>query len=286
MRNIYLLLLILGLTSCVSKRKYSKLDKKHDLMKKNMQDVSFENEKLAVKYKKIKERITEYNSKINALKQLNEDSKKDNDTKLDIVGNSVLISEEIKKKIAKGFNKIDKSKLENVKTLQDSINAMLSYNLNKLTKGDSNDVELDFNIDKTVVMISISDKMLFKTASHKVRKEALRVIEKVAKIVQSEPSMDIMVEGHTDDTPIHTREIRDNWDLSVKRATSIVRILEKKFGIDSKRLIASGRGSSVPLKKNATTKNKALNRRTRIIILPNLDKFFSLLIDEEGITIP
>ncbi|WP_348736368.1 flagellar motor protein MotB [Tenacibaculum sp. 190524A02b] len=286
MKNIYLLLLILGLTSCVSKRKYSKLDKKHDLMKKNIQDVSFENEKLTVKYKKIKEKITEYNNKINALKQLNEDSKKDNDRKLDIVGDGVLISEEIKRKIAKGFNKIDKSKLENVKNLQDSINVMLSYNLNKLTKNDGNDVELNFNIDKTVVMISISDKMLFKTASHKVRKEALRVIKKVAEIVKSEPSMDIMIEGHTDAKPIHTRGIKDNWDLSVKRATAIVRILEQKFGIDSKRLIASGRGSSVPLKENNTSYNRAFNRRTRIIILPNLDKFFSLLIDSENIIIP
>jgi chemotaxis protein MotB len=142
----------------------------------------------------------------------------------------------------------------------------------------SDDINID--IEQTVVMISISDKLLFNTASYSVKKGAYRLIEKLANVIKSEPSMDVMIEGHTDSRTISNDVVQDNWDLSVKRATSIVRILEGKHKIDGSRLIASGRGSSIPLVPNTSNKNRAKNRRTRIVILPNLDKFFALIADE------
>jgi chemotaxis protein MotB len=130
-------------------------------------------------------------------------------------------------------------------------------------------------------MISVSDKLLFNTASYRVKNQAYDLIEKLATIIKSEPSMDVMIEGHTDSRTISNATVQDNWDLSVKRATSIVRLLENKYNIDGSRLIAAGRGSTMPLVENNSNENRAKNRRTRIVILPNLDKFFALLAEEE-----
>ncbi|MFK8061435.1 MAG: flagellar motor protein MotB, partial [Polaribacter sp.] len=145
-----------------------------------------------------------------------------------------------------------------------------------------NSDDININIDKTVVMISVSDKLLFNKGSYKVRKEAFTLITKLVDIIESEPSLDVMIEGHTDSQTINNQSVQDNWDLSVKRATSIVRLLQNKFKIDGSRLIASGRGDTMPLYPNTNNENRAKNRRTRIVILPNLDKFFALL-TEEGV---
>ena len=123
--------------------------------------------------------------------------------------------------------------------------------------------------------------MLFNTASFKIKKGAYELITKLADIIESEPSLDVMIEGHTDSRTINTAVLQDNWDLSVKRATSIVRLLQDKFNIEGSRLIASGRGDTVPLLPNTSNANRAKNRRTRIVILPNLNKFFALLANED-----
>jgi chemotaxis protein MotB len=135
-------------------------------------------------------------------------------------------------------------------------------------------------------MISVSDKLLINTASYKVKSGADKLLKQLAKVINSEPSMDVMIEGHTDSRTISNAVLEDNWDLSVKRATSIVRILQDKYKVDGSRLIASGRGSTVPLVENTSNENRAKNRRTRIVILPNLDKFFGMLADEGVIEKP
>jgi len=127
------------------------------------------------------------------------------------------------------------------------------------------------------VFISISDKMLFKSGSYDVSDNAMDVLGKVAQVLNSKPDIEFMVEGHTDNVKIKNSCIADNWDLSVKRATSVVRILQNKFGIDPKRMTAGGRGEYIPLQSNDTAEGKAANRRTRIVILPQLDQFFKLL---------
>jgi chemotaxis protein MotB len=142
---------------------------------------------------------------------------------------------------------------------------------------------VNIDIEQTVVMISVSDKLLFNTASYQVKKGAYKLIAKLAAVIKSEPSMDVMIEGHTDSVTISNDVVQDNWDLSVKRATSIVRLLENKYNVAGSRLIASGRGSTVPLVDNSSSENRRKNRRTRIVILPNLDKFFAILAGEAAL---
>ncbi len=270
-------------TSCVSKKKYIELESKYDTTRGNLQKTTIEKEALEAKILKIEERVVSYNNKINSLKSDNVSLKNENDIKLDMVGESAVISNKTKEKMRQTLAKVDPTILANAKTLKDSLNIAVSYNLKKSMDSSDfqNSDDIDINIDKTVVMISVSDKLLFNTASFSLKKGAYPLLEKLAKVIKSEPSLDVMIEGHTDSRTISNTVVQDNWDLSVKRATSIIRLLENKYNVDGKRLIASGRGSTMPLVENNSKENRAKNRRTRIVILPNLDKFFALLTDEE-----
>ena len=199
-----------------------------------------------------------------------------------MVGNTAVISKETRLLMNKTLAKVDASKLEGAKNLKDSLNLAVAYNLKQSI--DISDLEnsddVNINIEQTVVMISVSDKLLFNTASYQVKRGAYKLIAKLAAVIKSEPSMDVMIEGHTDSRTISNAVVQDNWDLSVKRATSIVRLLEKKYNVAGSRLIASGRGSTMPLVDNSSSDNRRKNRRTRIVILPNLDKFFAILAGE------
>ncbi|MBA3985861.1 MAG: OmpA family protein, partial [Flavobacteriales bacterium] len=192
-----------------------------------------------------------------------------------------LMNKTTKDNMRKTLTKVDPTLLQNARTLEDSINLAVSYNIKQslTNKEDSEDVQID--IDKTVVMISISDKLLFNTGSYRVSNKADNLLQKLADVINSEPSLEVMVEGHTDPRSISTAVVEDNWDLSVKRATSIVRLLENKYNVAPNKLIAAGRGSSIPLVDNDNKENMAKNRRTRIVIIPDLDKFFALLDSEQ-----
>ncbi|MDX6747142.1 OmpA family protein [Polaribacter sp. PL03] len=267
----------LSLSSCVSKKKYAELETKYVDARGNLQ-------KLELKFDKIDKRVATYNNKINSLKGDNVALERENAVKLDMVGNNAVMSNEARALMNKTLSKIDPEKLAQAKTLKDSINLAISYNIVRKTLGkaefkNSEDIRID--IDQTVVMISVSDKLLFNTASYKIKKSGYELITKLADIIESEPSIDVMIEGHTDSRTISNVAVQDNWDLSVKRATSIVRLLQDKFNIDGSRLIASGRGDTMPLLPNTSDANRAKNRRTRIVILPNIDKFFALLSSEE-----
>ncbi|QXP74379.1 OmpA family protein [Tenacibaculum sp. AHE15PA] len=285
MKKVSLLLIVAIIaTSCVSKKKYVELEQRYTNTKGTLQKTALEKEELEAKFAKIEKRVDNYNTKINSLKGINSNLKEENDVKLDMVEGAV-ISNSMKVKMRKTLANVDAAELAEAKTLKDSMDLAVSYKLKKSINVPElqNSDDINVNIDKTVVMISISDKMLFRTASYKVNSRAYKTLKKLAEIIKSEPSMDVMIEGHTDSRKIHNDVIQDNWDLSVKRATSIVRILEKKYGVNPNRLIASGRGSSLPLVDNKTSANRARNRRTKIVILPNLDKFFGLLAEEEVI---
>ncbi|CAA0152900.1 OmpA/MotB family protein [Tenacibaculum maritimum] len=284
MRNFFIPLMVIGMaTSCVSKKKYVALEENYNNTRGTLQKTTLEKEALEKKFAKIEKRVENYNKKINSLRDVNSDLQKENDVKLDMVGNVAVISNTMKVKMRETLAKVDPSELANAKTLKDSLNIAVAHNLKKSidTSSLENSDDVNINIDQTVVMISVSDKLLFNTASYRVNRKAYKLLSKLADVIKSEPSMDVMIEGHTDSRSIHNEVIEDNWDLSVKRATSIVRLLEKKYGVDPSRLIASGRGSSVPLADNNSRVNRARNRRTRIVILPNLDKFFGLLAEEE-----
>lgn len=290
MRKIATLLIVLSilLTSCVSKKKYLALEQDLTNTKGNLQKTTLEKEELEAKIAKIKKRVDDYNEKINSLNNtknnLNQALANEKNEKLVIVDdNTVVMSKNLKDKLAKTLANMPPEALANAKTLKDSINLAISYNLKKTINDNNLNDDIDVNIDKTVVMISVSDKMLFNSGSYRVSKNASALLQKLADIINSEPSMDVIIEGHTDSRTINTPIIQDNWDLSSKRATSIVRILQNKYNVDPSRLIASGRSSYVPIADNSTKEGRARNRRTNIIILPNLNKFFALVADEEKI---
>jgi chemotaxis protein MotB len=174
------------------------------------------------------------------------------------------------------------SKDSYIQTLQsaiarkDSLNMALVMNL-KGAIGNLDDKDISIKIEKGVIYIDISDKLLFNTGRYQVTPKARDVLGKVAKVLLSRPDIEFMVEGHTDTVPYWQGVLVDNWDLSVKRATSVVRILQKQYGIPPARMTAAGRGEYIPVSTNNTDEGRALNRRTRIMILPQLDQFFKLL---------
>jgi chemotaxis protein MotB len=160
---------------------------------------------------------------------------------------------------------------------KDSLNMALVMNL-KGAIGNLDDKDINIKVDKGVVYIDISDKLLFKSGKFDVTEEAKTVLGKVATVLKNQPDIEFMVEGHTDNVPYKGGTLLlDNWDLSVKRATSVVRILQNQYGLDPAKMSAAGRGEYLPLAPNDSPENKAANRRTRIVILPQLDQFFKLL---------
>ncbi|MGB7785248.1 MAG: OmpA family protein [Salinimicrobium sp.] len=257
------------LTSCVSKKKYVELEENYNDTRSSLQKTQVEKEELEGKLNAIEGRVADYNAKINSLKD-------ENDQKLEL-NDLTAMSNADKEKMRKTLRNVDPEKLQNAKTLEDSINLAVSHNLeNTITSGASDDVEI--SVDKTVVMINISDKLLFRSGSHRVSRDAYPLLEKLAEVINSEPSMEVMIEGHTDDrTMVENSYLVDNWDLSVRRATAIVRLLQNRFDVEPSKLIAAGRSSFKPLVPNDSKENMARNRRTRIVIIPNLDKFLALL---------
>ena len=167
--------------------------------------------------------------------------------------------------------------LQSAMARKDSLNMALVMNL-KGALNDINDKDINIKVEKGVVYIDISDKLLFNSGKYNVTDAAKKVLGKVAKVLNAYPDMEFMVEGHTDNVPIHTDCMADNWDLSTKRATSVIRILQTQYNIRPERMSAAGRSEYVPLASNGDSAGRALNRRTRIIILPQLDQFFKLLV--------
>lgn len=159
---------------------------------------------------------------------------------------------------------------------KDSINFALVQNL-KSSLIDIDDEDVQIEVKGSAVYVSLSDKLLFKSASSKVNKEAYRVLEKVARIIEDNDALEVLVQGHTDNVPIHNKYYNDNWDLSVKRATSVVRILQENFGVYPGKLTAAGRGEFFPKEENESAAGRQTNRRTDIILKPQLGQFFELL---------
>ena len=168
------------------------------------------------------------------------------------------------------------AKLQSAINRKDSLNMALVINL-KSAIGNLDDKDINIKVDKGVVYVDISDKLLFNSGKYQVTNAAKDVLGKVAKVLEAQPGIEFLVEGHTDNVPFKQGVLDDNWDLSVKRATSVVRILQDEYHIAPSRMTAAGRSEFVPLSSNDTPEGRAQNRRTRIVILPQLDQFFKLL---------
>jgi chemotaxis protein MotB len=164
---------------------------------------------------------------------------------------------------------------------KDSLNMALVMNL-KGAIGNLDDKDINIKVDKGVVYIDISDKLLFKSGRYQVTENAKQVLGKVAQVLKNQPDIEFMVEGHTDNVAFSSGVLVDNWDLSVKRATSVIRILQNQYGIPPAHMTAAGRSEYVPVDSNDTPEGRAANRRTRIVILPQLDQFFKLLEPKKG----
>lgn len=166
--------------------------------------------------------------------------------------------------------------LQSALARKDSLNLALVTNL-KGAIGNLDDQDINIKVDKGVVYIDISDKLLFKSGSYDVTDKAKAVLGKVATVLKNQPDIDFMVEGHTDNVSFQRGVLIDNWDLSVKRATSVVRILQNQYGLSPAHITAAGRSEYLPVSSNDDAEGRAANRRTRIVILPQLDQFFKLL---------
>lgn len=274
MKKVLILTIIMGglLTSCVSKKKYTALEEQLSNTQTKLQKTAVEKEELERRFAVIEERVAEYNQRINSLRETSEERFELNDV--------ALMNKRTLDNMRKTLSQVDPEVLKNAKTIEDSINIAVSHNLMKSITVEDGNEDIQIDIDKTVVMITVSDKLLFNTGSYRVNPKANDLLQKLADVINSEPSLEVMVEGHTDPRSINTAVLEDNWDLSVKRATSIVRILENQYNVAPEKLIAAGRGSSIPLVENNSRENMAKNRRTRIVLIPDLDKFFALLDSE------
>lgn len=258
------------LSSCVSKKKYVELESELNDTRSNLQRTAMEKEEAQSRLDAIEARVADYNAKINSLQQSSDERLEMNDL--------TAMSANNRQQMRETLRNVDQAELAEARTLEDSINLAVSYNLKQSISDDSESDDIEITVDKTVVMINVSDKLLFNSGSYRVSNNASNLLQKLADVINSEPSMEVMVEGHTDaQTMVPGSHLQDNWDLSVRRATAIVRILQDKYNVDPAKLIAAGRSSYVPLTDNDSKETRAQNRRTRIVILPNLDKFLALL---------
>jgi chemotaxis protein MotB len=280
MKKISILLVTtILLSACVSKKKYVALEQENGEIKSQLTKTRVEKEDLENKFAIIEQRVNVYNSKIQSLNDDVVGLTIENKAKFEVSEDGTVASGVSKEKMRATLKNVDSNKLAAAKTLKDSMNLAVQYNLSKaMNTSDLNeDEDIVVDINETVVMISIADDMLFNTASYRVGNKADKILKKLADVINSEPSLDVMVEGHTDARSINTEKIADNWDLSVLRATSVVRKLQSQFNVAPEQLIASGRSSYQPLVDNDTRENRSKNRRTRIILMPNIDKFFALM---------
>jgi len=237
----------------------------------------------------IKKRDLDLEAKNNQLKSVQEQldyMKKTNTNLLDRLSDLSVINKSGAESIRKSLEALnDQGKyikdLNSSMQRKDSINLSLVMNL-KRSLADINDDDVTVEVKKGVVYISISDKLMFASGSAVVNTKAEAVLAKVAKVVNDHKDLDILVEGHTDAVPISTDCIKDNWDLSAKRATSVVRLLQTKFSVDPERMTAGGRGEFEPQSENSSRTGRKLNRRTEIIVTPKLDQFFNLLSAPSG----
>jgi chemotaxis protein MotB len=268
-------------TSCISKKKlmaeqdkYAKLNTFYMQVQDDLKKCRDDEAESARKKAALDAEIAGLNKQIEFLKE-------NNNTVIGQLKDLSVISSSQAQSIQKSLDNIQSKdlyiqNLQSAISRKDSLNMALVMNL-KGALNDVNDQDVEIKVEKGVVFISISDKMLFKSGKYEVNDRAMEVLGKVAQVLNSKPEIEFLVEGHTDDVAFKNNCLVDNWDLSVKRATSVVRILQTKFGIDPKRMTAGGRGQYVPLQGNDTAEGKAANRRTRIVILPQLDQFFKLL---------
>ncbi|UGU16361.1 OmpA family protein [Sinomicrobium kalidii] len=256
-------------SSCVSQKKYAELEAKQ----KETQDL-------------LNSATVKLNSCLESKSRLEADNqslRSEKNALIDNMGNLTTLSKKGAENLEKSLESLREKDLR-IQRLQDAMNKKDSVTLALVTSlkgvlGNINDEDIEISVEKGVVFVSISDKLLFRSGSYTVTERAKEVLGKVAKVVNNKPDFEFMVEGHTDNVPIKRPGIEDNWDLSVHRATAVVRILQNDFNVAPARMTAAGRSYYIPVDSNETASGRARNRRTRIVVLPKLDQFYGMIED-------
>ena len=279
MRKISLLLLTIFIliTSCISQKKYLELEDLQRNTKSLLDTASIKLNSCNEEKEAALANLSSMQDQVRFLKSNNQDL-------INNLGNLTTLSQKGAENLEKSLESMKEKDLR-IQNMQDAVTKKDSVTLALVTSlkgvlGNLSDDDIEINVEKGVVYVSISDKLLFNSGSYNVTQRAKEVLGKVAKVVNDKPEIEFMVEGHTDNVPIKIEGIEDNWDLSVKRATSVVRILQNDFDVKPERMTASGRSYYIPLYDNDSPSNRAKNRRTRIVVLPKLDQFYDLI--EQG----
>tara|TARA_A100001011_G_scaffold251572_1_gene259755 strand:- start:21597 stop:22505 length:909 start_codon:yes stop_codon:yes gene_type:complete len=262
------------LMSCVSQKKYAELDTLQQNTKGLLDTATVKLNTCNEEKEAAEARLASLQERVNFLQANNQDL-------INNIGNLTTLSQKGAENLEMSLESM-KEKDIRIQTMQDAVTKKDSVTLALVTSlkgvlGNMSDDDIEINVEKGVVYVSISDKLLFRSGSFTVTKKAKEVLGKVAKVVNDKPDIEFMVEGHTDNLPIKIDGIEDNWDLSVKRATSVVRILQNDYNVSPERMTAAGRSYYIPLMDNDNASNRARNRRTRIVVLPKLDQFYDLI---------
>ena len=268
-KSIFMISLVsvLLMTSCASK--------------KDLVACQEENKALQTNYQNTKEQLAASSTRVASLEEQIAELRKANATLQAALDKSLTNTSQNNVSIEKLVDQINESNqyirhLVEVKSKSDSLNMVLTNNLTRsLSKEELK--EVDVQVLKGVVYISLADNMLYKSGSYEINDRAAETLSKIAKIIKDYKDYDVLIEGNTDDVPIKRENIRNNWDLSCLRASSVVQALQNNYGVDPKRLTAGGRGEYNPLQPNTTEVGKQRNRRTQIIITPKLDEFMDLI---------
>lgn len=268
-KNLFVLTLVAAtlMTSCASKKELVACQEENKTLQGNYQDA--------------KEQLAAANTRVGSLEEQVAELRKTNARLQSSLDKSLANTSQNNVSIEKLVDQINESNqyirhLVEVKSKSDSLNMVLTNNLTRsLSKEELK--EVDVQVLKGVVYISLADNMLYKSGSYEINDRAAETLSKIAKIIKDYSDYDVLIEGNTDDVPIKRENIRNNWDLSCLRASSVVQALQNDYGVDPKRLTAGGRGEYNPLQPNTTEVGKQRNRRTQIIITPKLDQFMDLI---------
>ncbi|MEM9859166.1 MAG: OmpA family protein [Bacteroidota bacterium] len=275
------IVIILVLSSCVAKKKYAELQQRNSSMQTQLTSEEEELEKCEAEKARAIAEISALKATNQGLQERIKDLNNTNAALLNNTGDLATLSKKAAENLEKSLESMKEKDLQ-IKSLRDAVNKRDSVTLALVTSikgalGNLNDQDIEVNVEKGVVFISISDKLLFTSGSYKISESAKTILGKIATIMKNKEEIDFMVEGHTDNVPIKQNCIADNWELSVLRATAVVKVLQEDFSIEPERMTAAGRSHYVPLAENTTDANKARNRRTRIVVLPKLDQFYDMV---------
>lgn len=276
-KNLVLIAFLLAAASCVSTKKYEALQASQAELREQLISCDKDKNAAQARLEAMEATNSELRSQVNTLKSNNE-------ALITNVGDLTSLTKDGAKNLEKSLESLKEKDMQ-INTLRDAITRRDSVTLAVVTSlkgvlGNLDDEDIEINVEKGVVFIAISDKLLFNSGSYQITGKATPVLGKIAQVIKNKPDLEFMVEGHTDNVPIKNECVPDNWTLSVLRATAVAKVLQTQFGVDPKRITAAGRGEFVPLVDNSTAENRSRNRRTRIVVLPKLDQFYDLV--DEG----